>query len=43
MKNTAFWDVELCGFVRTDVSVECVTSIFRVEKIREQRKALAVG
>jgi hypothetical protein len=31
------------GLVGTDVSEERVTSIFRVEKTRERRKALAVG
>jgi hypothetical protein len=30
------------GLVRTDVSEERVASVFRVEKIREQRNALAV-
>jgi hypothetical protein len=32
MKNNVFWDVAPCGFVRTDISVEHVASIFRVEK-----------
>jgi hypothetical protein len=31
------------GIVRTDVSVECVTSIFMTERIREQETVLAVG
>jgi hypothetical protein len=31
------------GLVRTDVSEEGILSIFRVEEIRERRKALAVG
>jgi hypothetical protein len=30
------------GLVRTDVSEERITSIVRIEKIRERRKALAV-
>jgi hypothetical protein len=31
------------GLVRTDVSEECVTTIFKVDKIHGQRKASAVG
>jgi hypothetical protein len=31
------------GLVRTDVSEESVAPIFRVEKIRKRRKALAVA
>jgi hypothetical protein len=34
MKNV-FWDVELVGLVKTDVSDERVASIFRVEKITQ--------
>jgi hypothetical protein len=40
VKNAVLWDV---GFVRTDVSEERVARIFRVKKIHEPRKALAVG
>jgi hypothetical protein len=31
------------GLVRTDVSEKLVSSIFRVEKLNERRKALAVS
>jgi hypothetical protein len=31
------------GYARTDVSEECVATIFRVETIRVQREALAFG
>jgi hypothetical protein len=39
MKNVVFW----VGLVRTDVSGERFVSIFKVEKIRERRRALAIG
>jgi hypothetical protein len=40
MKNAVFWDVAPC-FVKTNISEERVPTIFRVEKIHVQRKALA--
>jgi hypothetical protein len=32
VKNAFFWDVTLCGFYRTDVSVESIVSIIRCQK-----------
>jgi hypothetical protein len=31
MNNAVFWDVELCGFIKTDVSEERAASIFKVK------------
>jgi hypothetical protein len=42
MKNAIFWDVTSCGFVRTDVSEECVASIIRVTRISKLRTTLQV-
>jgi hypothetical protein len=42
MKNVVFWDVTLCGFVRADVSEECIGSFIRVERISELGTTLAV-
>jgi hypothetical protein len=35
IKNTVFWDMMLCGSVRTDVSEESITSIIKVKRIIE--------
>jgi hypothetical protein len=35
MKNAVLWDVAPCGFIRTDVSEECVAFIFRVDRISD--------
>jgi hypothetical protein len=35
MKNVAFWDVTQCGFVRPDVSDQCIASIIKVKEISE--------
>jgi hypothetical protein len=43
MKNAVICDVELVCLLRTDVSEEYVTSIFKVEEVPERRKALAFG
>jgi hypothetical protein len=42
MKNAVFWDVTLCGSLRTDVSEERSASIIRVTRIRELGTTLAV-
>jgi hypothetical protein len=42
-QKAAFWKVELCGFVKTDISEELIASIFRMERIRELETALAVS
>jgi hypothetical protein len=41
-KNAFFWDMVLC-VVGSDVSKAHVASIFKVERIRERGRALAVG
>jgi hypothetical protein len=41
-KNAVFWDVTLCESVRTDVSKECLATIFRVERLRDIGKTLAL-
>jgi hypothetical protein len=33
MKNAVYWDVSSCGFLRTDVSEERITSIIRMTEI----------
>jgi hypothetical protein len=35
LKNGVFWDVTLCGLVRTHVSEEFIASIIRVTRIGE--------
>jgi hypothetical protein len=43
MKNAVLWDVALCmGLVKTDVSAESIASIFRLRRIVDQGKALAI-
>jgi hypothetical protein len=41
LKNAVFWDVMPCGFIRTNVLEECITSIFGVEGISELGTMLA--
>jgi hypothetical protein len=42
MKNAVFWDVTLCGFVRTEVSEEHTASIIGVDRIRELGTTLPI-
>jgi hypothetical protein len=42
MENAVFWDMALCGFCRIDVLEECIASIFRMERISELGRVLAV-
>jgi Mn2+/Fe2+ NRAMP family transporter len=42
LKNAIFWDVTLCGLVKTDVSEERSASIIRVTRIGELGRTLAV-
>jgi hypothetical protein len=42
MKNTIFWDMMPCGFLRTDVSEEHVASIIGMQRISEPGTTLAV-
>jgi hypothetical protein len=43
MENVVFWDMASYSFVRSDVSVELVASIYRVERICERKTALDSG
>jgi hypothetical protein len=42
LKNSVFWDVTPCGFVRDDVSEERVVSIIRVRRISKLGTTLAL-
>jgi hypothetical protein len=42
LTNAIIWDMELCGLVESDVLEENVASIFRLERMSELGKTLAV-